>query len=54
MAQEKLDRFLEFCMGEGCVLDGVVAQGAKQAADLWKLREKVPVALGMVRYVPSV
>lgn len=28
--------------------DGVVAQDGKQAAELWKLREKVPLALAMV------
>mmetsp|Transcript_13765 Transcript_13765/g.34611 ORF Transcript_13765/g.34611 Transcript_13765/m.34611 type:complete len:434 (+) Transcript_13765:250-1551(+) len=41
----KLEAFLEAAMEDGCVVDGVVAQDETQAKDLWKLREKVPVAL---------
>jgi len=44
--KEKLETFLEGCLEEGYVSDGVVAQDDTQLAELWKLREKVPLALG--------
>jgi len=52
--KEKLDGYLEACMEAGCVMDGVVAQGGKQASELWKLREKVPLALAMVCTTSSI
>ncbi|RDA91382.1 hypothetical protein CP533_6887 [Ophiocordyceps camponoti-saundersi (nom. inval.)] len=43
---EKLERFLEHAMSEGIVADGVVAQDATQARDLWAWRESVPECVG--------
>mmetsp|Transcript_90242 Transcript_90242/g.145935 ORF Transcript_90242/g.145935 Transcript_90242/m.145935 type:complete len:541 (+) Transcript_90242:82-1704(+) len=42
----KLMTFLEDAMSQSCVLDGVVAQDGAQVEALWKLREKIPLALG--------
>jgi len=43
--QAKLEAFLESSMTEGLVQDGVVAQDGVQGGELWKLREKIPLAL---------
>lgn len=43
--QEKLESFLEHVMSEEIVADGVVAQDATQASELWSCREGVPEAL---------
>lgn len=43
---EKLEKFLEYVMGEEIVSDGVLAQDETQKQDLWKWREAVPEVLG--------
>ncbi|RMZ54381.1 hypothetical protein APUTEX25_001957, partial [Auxenochlorella protothecoides] len=40
-----LEAFLESTMGEGRVLDGVVAQDSRQAGEIWALREGITEAL---------
>ncbi|EDQ89466.1 uncharacterized protein MONBRDRAFT_25135 [Monosiga brevicollis MX1] len=41
----KLEAFLENAMETGCVVDGVVAQDATQAAALWQVRERITEGL---------
>ncbi|CAM9571573.1 unnamed protein product [Phaeothamnion confervicola] len=41
---EKLERFLEAALESGDIADGAVAQAAAQAAAMWQLRERVPLA----------
>lgn len=43
--QEKLALFLEKAVEGGQIRDGVLASTATQAAELWGLREKVPLAI---------
>ncbi|KAI5065125.1 hypothetical protein GOP47_0019820 [Adiantum capillus-veneris] len=43
--REKLDKFLEACMENGLVADGVVAQDNQQFTSFWHLREGVTEAL---------
>lgn len=43
---EKLERFLEYVMGEGIVADGVLAQDETQGQSLWSWREGIPECLG--------
>ena len=43
--REKFDGFLEECMSQGLVDDGVVAQDGSQANEIWRLREGVTEAL---------
>lgn len=43
---EKLERFLEYVMGEGLVADGVLAQDETQGQSLWSWREGIPECLG--------
>eukprot|EP00948_MAST-09A_sp_MAST-9A-sp1_P002455 g2455.t1 len=43
--QEKVMGFLETVMESGDVLDGVMAQDEKQSAQLWRLREDIPLAV---------
>ncbi|KAL4440007.1 hypothetical protein ABPG75_003008 [Micractinium tetrahymenae] len=42
---EKLERFLEDVMGEGLVIDGVLAQDGTQARQMWHIREGITEAL---------
>jgi len=43
--QEKLGYFLESAMESGHVVDGTLAQSAKESRDIWELRESVTEAL---------
>lgn len=43
--KNKLERFLESCMESGHVVDGTLAQSAKESKDIWELRESVTEAL---------
>lgn len=43
--REKLDNFLEECMDNGLIADGVVAQDSQQFTYFWRLREGVTEAL---------
>ena len=43
--QEKLTNFLETCMMEDIISDGIIAQDYTQQQQLWSLRENVPVAM---------
>lgn len=48
---EKLSAFLDTVTADGTVVDGAVAQDAKQARHLWRLREDVSVALSQRGHV---
>lgn len=39
ISREKLDNFLEECMDNGLIADGVVAQDSQQFTYFWRLRE---------------
>lgn len=43
---EKLEKFLEYVMGEEIVSDGVLAQDETQIQSLWSWREGIPECLG--------
>ena len=43
---EKLEKFLEYVMGEEIVSDGVLAQDETQIKTLWSWREGIPESLG--------
>ncbi len=43
---EKLEKFLEFVMEEGIIVDGTVAQDETQVKSLWGWREGIPECLG--------
>ena len=49
--REKMDSFLEFCMVEGLIEDGIVAQDSQQSTALWGLREDITVALAQAGHV---
>ena len=49
--REKMDRFLEYCMEEGMIEDGVVAQDSQQSAALWGLREDITLALAQAGHI---
>ena len=44
-AQENLGQWLETCLKQGLLLDGVVAQSSKDAGALWALRENISESL---------
>ena len=46
-----MDRFLEYCMEEGMIEDGVVAQDSQQSAALWGLREDITIALAQAGHI---
>lgn len=43
--REKFDDFMEACISQGLLDDGIVAQDTSQANDIWRLREGVTEAL---------
>jgi len=43
---EKLEKFLEFVMEEGIIVDGTLAQDETQVKSLWGWREGIPECLG--------
>ena len=43
--EEKLNGFLETVMGEGCVVDGTIAQSGKDMAEIWECREGISPAM---------
>jgi D-2-hydroxyglutarate dehydrogenase len=49
--REKMDSFLEHCLLEGLIEDGIVAQDVQQSAALWGLRENITVALAQAGHV---
>jgi FAD/FMN-containing dehydrogenase len=49
--REKMDTFLEHCMMEGLIQDGVVAQDTQQSLALWALREDITMALAQAGHV---
>ena len=49
--QEKLEAFLEYAMENELVINGTVADGSKQANELWQMRERMAEALQHDGYV---
>ncbi|CAI5440843.1 unnamed protein product [Caenorhabditis angaria] len=49
--QEKVGRFLEECMENGWVTDGILAESAADAAKMWQVRESAPLATSRDGYV---
>ncbi|XP_036318571.1 D-2-hydroxyglutarate dehydrogenase, mitochondrial-like isoform X1 [Rhagoletis pomonella] len=47
---EKINRFVEFGMGKGEIIDGTIASEARKMQKIWKLREIAPIALGKDGY----
>ncbi|KXZ53063.1 hypothetical protein GPECTOR_8g57 [Gonium pectorale] len=43
--RQKMERFLEAVMSDGCVADGTLASSEAQAAAIWRLREGIAEAL---------
>ena len=43
-ARAQFERLLETAFDQGCVSDAVVAENLTQAADLWHIRESIPMA----------
>jgi FAD/FMN-containing dehydrogenase len=48
--EEKLNGFLETVMGEGCVVDGTIAQSGKDMAEIWECREGISPAMSSKGY----
>ena len=48
---EKMNSFLDYCMKEGLILDGVVAQNQTQSKEMWALRENITVGLAQTGHV---